>query len=29
MNVNDKMVELKDVVVTINGEEVNLGELSY
>ena len=28
MNVNDKMVELKDVVVTINGEEVNLGELS-
>ena len=29
MNVNDKMVELKDVVVTINGKEVNLGELSY
>ena len=29
MDVNDKMVELKDVVVTINGEEVNLGELSY
>ena len=29
MNVNDKMVELKDVVVTIDGEEVNLGELSY
>lgn len=29
MNMNDKMVELKDVVVTINGEEVNLGELSY
>lgn len=29
MNVNDKMVELKDVVVTINGEEVDLGELSY
>ena len=29
MNVNDKMVELKDVVVTINGDEVNLGELSY
>ena len=29
MNVNDKMVELKDIVVTINGEEVNLGELSY
>ena len=29
MNVNDRMVELKDVVVTINGEEVNLGELSY
>lgn len=29
MNVNNKMVELKDVVVTINGEEVNLGELSY
>ena len=29
MSANDKMVELKDVVVTINGEEVNLGELSY
>ena len=29
MSSNDKMVELKDVVVTINGEEVNLGELSY
>lgn len=29
MSANDKMVELKDVVVTINGEEVDLGELSY
>ena len=29
MSANDKMVELKDVVVTIDGEEVNLGELSY
>ena len=29
MSSNDKMVELKDVVVTIDGEEVNLGELSY
>lgn len=29
MSANDKMVELKDVIVTINGEEVDLGELSY
>lgn len=29
MSANDKMVELKDVIVTINGEEYNLGELTY
>lgn len=29
MSANDKMVELKDVIVTINGEEYDLGELTY
>lgn len=29
MSANDKMVELKDVIVTIDGEEYNLGELTY
>ena len=29
MNTNDKMMELKDVVVTIKGEEINLGDLTY